>query len=943
MDFFSQLEDLNRPTVHKKPWMESVELHRAKKEDLDKIAEECIASGRYGLDLETTGLDQRAFPNASGKLETNDKIVGVCIAPNLKRSYYIPVRHRESGSESNVPPRLVMEMLRKIAASGAVAVFHNAKFDQKFLKHDPAGETGDWDDPKIWDDTLVLAYLRDPRDKRKGLKHLAKEELSREMIELEELFMQEKGKKKPDLDFSTLDPNWEPVVWYAAADALNTLELYYKLAPTILEKDAFGNSQKTIYTIEKICLTGTIWMEQCRIYIDRPKVVKLIQLGQKEWLDCILRVYQEVGEALERDVRPPWFSQMHKEFNPDVLEPNYMEVREDVMRRSAKDPRPPIQRSVPSLTDPKVRETVDFAPSYDITIPSEFGLLLRELGVKGLTATEKSGQVKTAKEELERIVEEAGDQYPWMKSVRRFREVVKSLSNVLFNLYYATAPDKSPDSRVWANFNGLKVDTGRFSTPTPREGEFFGQVNWNVQSTKAYYYDPKDPPPECVYRQREVVAARPGWTVFAIDFSGVELRIVTNLSGEPKWKVEFFRCSSCDHTFERGSLPPAFCPSCNSDKIGDLHSSTALGIFPNADPKGDPKGFKMMRQTAKIVNFLLCYGGSGNAVCRSTGCEEEEGWRIKNLFDKTYKGLLKWWRSQEEFAKKHKYVLTAYGRRYPVPDIDHEFAQFRSKAKRNAVNGPVQGTSADIMKFAMGLLYREFKKRGWLDKVLMMITIHDELVFEISDDIMGEAVPVIEHIMCVDTVKNLSWEVLLKVDTEFGPDWTVRKNLTELTYNRESEWTPDLASVFPVHYQKYLSLGGTPVEGAIPEAKLHEVGAPAPEANKPPEPLKPEVPAPEASKPSEPSAAKVPAPQERVQPAPAKKPPEMEGKAHVFRILSTRLSPALAEKVAKVVHKCQGRGTDDVCIRDEHGNDLLGGAVKVAWEEFRVVANYEGI
>jgi hypothetical protein len=202
---------------------------------------------------------------------------------------------------------------------------------------------------------------------------------------------------------------------------------------------------------------------------------------------------------------------------------------------------------------------------------------------------------------------------------------------------------------------------------------------------------------------------------------------------------------------------------------------------------------------------------------------------------------------------------------------------------------------------------------------------------------------VIEHIMCVDTVKNLSWEVLLKVDTEFGPDWTVRKNLTELTYNRESEWTPDLASVFPVHYQKYLSLGGTPVEGAIPEAKLHEVGAPAPEANKPPEPLKPEVPAPEASKPSEPSAAKVPAPQERVQPAPAKKPPEMEGKAHVFRILSTRLSPALAEKVAKVVHKCQGRGTDDVCIRDEHGNDLLGGAVKVAWEEFRVVANYEGI
>ena len=945
MDFFAQLEGLNRPTVEKKPWMNSVELILGTKEDLDKIAEECITSGRYGLDLETTGLDQRAFPNSSGKLETNDKIVGVCIAPTTKKSYYIPIRHRESGSEANVPPRLVMAMLKKISSSGAVGVFHNAKFDQKFLKYDAAGDTGDWDDPKIWDDTLMLAYLRDPRDKRKGLKHLAKEELSREMIELDELFLQEKGKKLV-LDFSTLDPTWEPVVWYAAADALNTLELYYKISPSVLEKDAFGNSQKTIYTVEKVCLTGTIWMEQCRIYIDRPKVTKLIQLGQREWMECIQRVYQEVGEALERDVKPPWFSLMGKEFNPDVLEPSYMEVREDVMRRSQKDSRAPIQRSVPSLVDPKVRETVEFSPSYDITIPAEFGLMLRELGVKGLTATEKSGQVKTAKDELERIIDEAGDQYPWMKSVRRFREVVRSLSNVLFNLYYDTSPERSPDGRVWASFNGLKVDTGRFSTPGPGGKEFFGQVDWNVQSTQAYYYDPKDPPPECVYRQREAVAARPGWTIFAIDFSGVELRIVTNLSGEPKWKTEFFRCSTCDHTFDRGSLPPAFCPDCNSDKIGDLHSSTALGIFPHADPKGDPKGFKMMRQTAKIVNFLLCYGGSGNAVMRSTGCEEEEGWRIKNLFDKTYKGLLKWWKSQEEYAKKHKYVLTAFGRRYPVPDIDHEFAQFRSKAKRNAVNGPVQGTSADIMKFAMGLLYREFKKRGWLEKVLMVITIHDELVFEISDDVMGEAVPVIEHIMCVETVKNLSWEILLKVDTEFGRDWTVRKNLTELTYNRESAWTPELATVFPVHYQKYLSLGGTALTGGTP--------APA----QAPEPAKKEEPAPdleasgsEDSK-TEPTVVALSTPppvadpvptMHRVQPTPAKAPAEMEGKMHVFRILSSRLSPALAEKVARVVHKCQGRGTDDVCIRDEHGSDLLGGTVKVAWEEFRVVANYEGI
>ena len=936
MDFFDQLESLNRPNVSKKEWMNSVELILATQDMLDKIAEECIASGRYGIDLETTGLDQRAFPNSAGKLETNDKIVGVCIAPTRKKSYYIPMRHREAGSGANVPPRLVVAMLRRIAGSGAVGVFHNSKFDLKFLKCEPAGDTGDWDDPKIWDDTLIFAYLRDPRDKRKGLKFLAKEELKREMIELDELFLQEKGKKLV-MDFSTLDPTWEPVVWYAAADAINTLELYYLLSPSVLEKDPFGNSQRTIYMIEKLCLVATIWMEQCRINIDRVKVAKLIRLGQREWWDCVQRVYQEVGEALERDVRPPWVSLMHKDFDPDILKPSYMEKREEVMRWAPKDARPPIQRSVPSLVDPKVRETVDFSPSYDITIPQEFGLMLRELGVKGLTATEKSGQVKTSKDELERIIDEAGEDYPWMKSVKRFREVVKSLSNVLFNVYNDTDPERSPDGRVWANFNGLKVDTGRFSTPSSSGDEFFGQVSWNVQSTKAYYYDPKDPPPECVYRQREIVAARPGWTIFAIDFSGVELRIVTNLSGEPKWKLEFFRCSTCDHTFERGILPPAFCPNCNSDKIGDLHSSTALGIFPNADPKGDPKGFKLMRQVAKIVNFLLCYGGSGNAVSRSIGCDEDEGWRIKNLFDKTYKGLLKWWKSQEDFAKTHKYVLTAFGRRYPVPDIDHEFAQFRSKAKRNAVNGPVQGTSADIMKFAMGLLYREFKKRGWLDKVLMMITIHDELVFEISDDIMGEAVPVIEHIMCVETVKNLSWEILLKVDTEFGNDWTVRKNLTELTYNKESTWTPELARTFPNHYSKFLSLGGKPFEGGSVENTV----IPPQEVQR--EDPKTETPETQVESTKQNFVSPFENLSSRGDPAPAKAPLEMDGKTHVFRILSSRLSPELAKKVAQVIYKCQGRGTDDLSLRDEHGNDLLGGAVKVAWEEFRVVSNYEGI
>lgn len=921
MDFFDQLEALNRPTVEKKPWMRGVEMVLGTVEMLDQIEQECIEAKFYGLDLETTGLDQRAFPNDQGRLETVDKIVGYCIAPTNHKGYYIPVRHRDDGAEANVPPRLVAAMIKRINEAGAVGIFFNAKFDHKFLMCEAAGETGVWDEPNTWEDVRIANYVRNSRVKRNNLKLLAKEELDREMIELDELWLQERGVKKKK-DFSTLDPRWEPVVWYAAADAINTRALWEKLSPYVFEKDEYGYTSKTIYTIEKLCLTSTIWMEQNRIHIDREKLQHLIQEGQREWWECITRVYTEVSEVLERDIRPPWVEVMDKDFDPKVLSPDYTEVRATSMKNAPPDRREPVSKSVPVLTDPKLRETVEFRPSYDITIPEQFGMMLRELKVPGLVATEKSGQVKTSKDEIERVLESVGDTFPWMKSVRRFREVQKSLSNVLFNLWNDSTPERSPDGCVWANFNGLKVDTGRFSTPTPRDSEFHGQANWNVQSTKAFYYDPKDPPPVCVYRQREVISARPGHTLFAIDYSGVELRVVTNLSGEPKWLKAFFTCADCGKDFPRDTRPPPFCPDCGSDKIGDLHSETAVGVL-GADKNGDPKVFKMHRQTAKIVNFLLCYGGSGNAVSRSTGKDEEEGWRIKNNFDKTYKGLLKWWKFQEKDVARQKYVRTAYGRKYYCPDIDHELSTFRSKAKRNAVNGPVQGTSADIMKFAMGLLYREFRKRGWLDKVLMTITIHDELVFEILNEIMGEAVPVIEEIMCFQAVKNLGWAVPLKVDIEFGPNWTVPKNLTEMTWDKTcTKWTSEMVRYFPEQYRNFLAIGGTPVGDAPPP----EPSVPAPSTSStPPAPYKAPTPALSMTTPTVSASA------------------EKIGGAFIHRVPLFRMSAENAEKLARLIYRCKDRGTDPLQVVDEEGNDLLGGQVNVNFTEFKILASYEGV
>jgi len=946
LDFFDQLEEMNRPQVKRREWMDDPEISMelvTSKQALKRVVSECINAGRYALDLETTGLDNRVLPGPQ-EGHTVDKIVGYCLSPDGKRGYYVPVRHKDAKDnllECNLPARVAAEQMRRLAESDAVAIFHHGKFDHEFLEFGESEPIGNWDDPDKWDCTFILAYLRNTRERNKGLKYLAEHELGMDMIELDELFTDEE-KKKHGLDFSRLDPEWEPVVWYATSDAICTYRLCEVLLPVIENPEPHGVPQKTIYRLEKMCLPATRWMERCRIYIDRLKVEELIRLGQDEWFDSLEAVYDEASQILGRNIRPGWYRLMRGtedvtaaseyKFNPEVMHPNYMDVRAEAAshaKRLGLDPMEvgangknqvrTLRKEVPVLGSKKKRETIAFPTVYDPTIPAQLGAMLRELGVQGLQATEKSGQVKTSKDVLDRVIEDAADQFPFMKKVKRFRETAKALGTNLFPIWHDTAPDRSPDGTIRVGFNAHKVDTGRFSTPKPRGSKLWqGQVRWNLHSIPATYAKDK---PACMLRIREAIKARPGHVLFAIDYAGVELRIVTNLSREPKWLREFFRCGDCGHEFERALpnepvvAPPPFCPTCGSDHIGDLHSMTCDAIYGVVT--------KEKRQKAKGLNFAMCYGGGGMAAQRSVGVDRDEGWRIKRQFDATYTGLRGWWSTQHNFARKYKYVVTAFHRRYPLPDIDHEMGGFRSKAERNSVNGPVQGTSADIMKLAMALLYKEFQTRGWLSRIKMTITIHDELVFEIPEDLAEEAVEVIKPIMTISTVRNLKWPVPLGVDVEFGDDWTVPYDLTQLAYNQSKKpWTPKLVSIFPKAYAHYLSLGGEPVEG---------VDAPVPPV------VKDEDNADAAAK-QAPVAGPPPAKGEQFE-----MPETGSGKPYVHVIHSTRLSLGLMDKLAHVIVRCEGRGTQPLRVETEDGVSLWDGEITVSAAQFKVLAEEYGV
>ena len=773
-DFF---ESLQRPDIKPKPWMVKVDLILGTKDNIKQAIDECLASSHYGIDLETTGLDNRVFDG-----RTRDQIVGISIAPNDKKAYYFPIRHSK-GIEHNVGWSIIEREFGRLLDESATAipVFHNAAFDQEFLVYSSDARMGEkrFDKPRLWEDNFIMVSLMNPRDKGgRGLKHQSKTRLDYEMIELDELIPDSKVK-----DYSTLDPSWDASVWYAASDALCTLKLYHEIAKE------FPKEMLSLYAIEKKCNTSVRWMHRNRIFVDREKTLSFIKKGQKEWMESVIEVYQGAKTIIGRDIMPNSIKIMTGEikginkFDTDSTTP-YKEVLEQARLEADRNYDTGTEltyKSVVPKLDGKGTEEIAFPETYDIFSPQQLGLLFRELKIPNLQTTD-SGQVATGADVLDEVIEQAEETFPFMKKIKRFRELAKALGQYLIPML----EDVGPDGTLKAKFNQFGADTGRFSCGTTSDPQKVKDGGCRVpfQGIPSGY-DPKRP--EISYRTRECISVRnPDNYLVAIDYAGVELRLITNLSQEPLWIEEFFRCSSCNRKYPKErdtegfiTSPPPIC-ICGSDKIGDLHTLTAVAFY-GEEAKKRPD-WKALRGNAKGVNFALCYGGTGRAVVTAIGCSLEEGDDKYQTFISTYKGLSGWWKKSQEYARQNGFIATAFGRRMPMPDINNKKDfKLKSKDERKSVNSPVQGTSADITKISMSLIYDAVRERKWDDKLMMILTVHDEIVFEIHKDIIGEAIPLLCNLMVRNkAIAKMGWIVPLTVDVEIGKDWSVPYDLKEL-------------------------------------------------------------------------------------------------------------------------------------------------------------------
>jgi DNA polymerase-1 len=416
-----------------------------------------------------------------------------------------------------------------------------------------------------------------------------------------------------------------------------------------------------------------------------------------------------------------------------------------------------LEAQADALMD-EIRKLCD-EPDLNIDSPKQLGeVLFDKLKIPNAGKTGEGGtgkQYKTDRQTLEDLDKQHANKYPALTKVVKYRQLQKVRGTYISNLINNV--DRFHDARFGLMTCG--APTGRFAAPGGEPDQGFSGVN--VQSIPKVS---KDKP-----NLRRAFRARPGFIIAAIDFAGVELRIAGNLSQEAKWISEFNHLE-CEAKYGGDweviglSILDQVCPYCGQKK-GDVHSQTSLAVFGTAEDE--------YRNKAKGVNFAMLYGASGKTISENTGLPEDEGFRIVKVFYDSLPGIKRWVDGQHKQAHKTGKVKTAFGRIRLIPEVKSQEKGLVKFGERTSVNTVVQGASADITKIAMVGCDKLIASRGWQEHCRILLTVHDELVFEVRETMKDEILPALATTMC--KCYPPGWKIPLCVDIEYDDSWDVKK------------------------------------------------------------------------------------------------------------------------------------------------------------------------
>jgi DNA polymerase I len=339
------------------------------------------------------------------------------------------------------------------------------------------------------------------------------------------------------------------------------------------------------------------------------------------------------------------------------------------------------------------KEIQDFAGTkFNVSSPKQVGEILFDyLKIVEKPKKTKTGQYATSEDVLSKLE----NAHPIVSKILDYRELVKLKSTYVDSLPLMVHP---VTGRIHTSFNQVVAVTGRLSSDNPNLQNIPIRTERGRQIRRAFI--PRDE----------------NHILLSADYSQIELRIVASISGDK---------NMCD-AFIHGK---------------DIHTATAAKVFGVAEADVT----KEMRYKSKSVNFGIIYGQGAFGLAENLNIPRKEAQELIASYFREYPGILDYMNDSKEFAHTNGYVKTILGRKRWLRDINSSNATVRSYAERNAINAPIQGSAADMIKVAMINIHDDLRKQNF--KTKMLLQVHDELVFDVYKPELETVKPIIEQHM----------------------------------------------------------------------------------------------------------------------------------------------------------------------------------------------------
>lgn len=347
---------------------------------------------------------------------------------------------------------------------------------------------------------------------------------------------------------------------------------------------------------------------------------------------------------------------------------------------------------------------------FNLNSPKQLGVILFEK--MGLPVIKKT---KTGYSTAVDVLEQLREQAPIVEDILTYRQIAKIQSTYVEGLLKVI----QSDGKVHTRYVQTLTQTGRLSSVDPNLQNIPIRLDEGRKIRQAFVPREKD------------------WLIYSSDYSQIELRVLAHISNDEHLKAAFLEGQ-------------------------DIHASTAMRVF--GIEKAEDVTPNMRRQ-AKAVNFGIVYGISDYGLSQNLGISRKAAQQYIDTYFEKYPGVKEYMERIVREAKNQGYVETLYHRRRYLPDINSRNYNIRSFAERTAINTPIQGSAADILKIAMIELDKRLKEAGL--QATMLLQVHDELVFEVPEKELESLDKLVKEVM----EQAVSLHVPLITDSSWGKTW----------------------------------------------------------------------------------------------------------------------------------------------------------------------------